>query len=160
MPCLANLRQKLAYRWDNLNHFWNQWVLNYNVERQRDFLGDLLSWFGFDNIDWRGMVSLLFSGMLLVFGTIALRLLRKDPEKRDPAVIAYEKFCRKLVKHGVVRNPAEGFTSFSHRARELNPDLGPVIIKITSLYQRLRYAPHPPTDGLKRLQLAIRHFPL
>jgi transglutaminase-like putative cysteine protease len=156
---VTSVWQKMAYRWDNLNHFWNQWVLNYNVKRQRDFLGDLLSWLGFDYIDWRGMVTLLFSGMLLVFGVIALRLLRKDPEKRDPAVIAYEQFCRKLAKRGIMRDPAEGFTNFSHRARLQNPQLGPVIAKITSLYQRLRNAPHPPADGLKRLQLAIRQFP-
>ncbi len=156
----TSLWKKMGYRWDNLNHFWNQWVLNYNDKRQRDFLGGLLSWLGFDDIDWRGMVTLLFSGMLLVFGLIALRLLRKNPENRDPAVIAYEQFCRKLEKRGIVRNPAEGFTTFSHRARQQNPDLGSVIAKITSLYQRLRYAPHPPTDSLKHLQRAIRQFSL
>jgi len=155
----ANLWKKMAYGWDNINHFWNQWVLNYNTKRQQNLLGDLLSWIGFDNVDWRGLVTLLFSGMLLIFGLIALRLLRKDPEKRDPAVIAYEKFCRKLAKRGIVRNPAEGFTNFSHRARQQNPELGPVIAKITALYQRLRYAPHPPTNSLKRLQLTIRQFP-
>jgi len=64
-----------------------------------------------------------------------------------------------LAKRGITRDPAEGFTSFSLRARLQNPQLGPVIAKITSLYQRLRYAPHPPADGLKRLQLAIRQFP-
>ena len=155
----TNLWKKMAYGWDNINHFWNQWVLNYNTKRQQNLLGDLLSWIGFDNVDWRGLVTLLFSGMLLIFGLIALRLLRKDPEKRDPAVIAYEKFCRKLAKRGIVRNPAEGFTNFSQRARQQNPELGPVIAKITALYQRLRYAPHPPTSSLKRLQLAIRQFP-
>jgi hypothetical protein len=115
-----------------------------------------MSWFGFDGLDWRGMVTLLFSGMLLVFCLIAIRLLRKGTEKRDPSVIAYQKFCRKLAKRGLVRDPAESFTAFSSRARQQFPELGPVIAKITSLYQHLRYAPHPPGDSLKRLQWEIR----
>jgi len=154
----ASVWIKMGYSWDNLNHFWNQWVLNYNVKRQQDFLGNFMSWFGFKDIDWRGMVTLLFSGMLLIFGLISLRLLRKIPEKIDPAVIAYQQFCRKLEKHGLIRDPYEDFTAFSLRASQQLPELRPPIDKITTLYQRIRYAPHPPANSLKDLQHAIRQF--
>ena len=154
----TGLWRKMGYSWDNLNHFWNQWVLNYNVKRQRDFLESFISWFGFKDVDWRGMVTLLFSGMSLVFCLIAIRLLGKGTQKRDPAVIAYQKFCRKMEKRGLVRGPSEDFTAFSFRARQQFPELGPLIAKITSLYQRLRYAPHPPADSLKRLQFAVRQI--
>ena len=154
----ASLWKKMGYSLDNINHFWNQWILNYDDTRQRNFLKKFMSWFGFGDIDWRGMVTLLFSGMFLVFGLIALKLLRKIPENRDPAVIAYQQFCHKLEKHGLVREPSEDFTAFSFRASQQLPELGMPIVKITSLYQRLRYAPHPPADGLKDLQHAIRQF--
>ena len=154
----SNLWQKMGYRWDSLNHFWNQWVLNYNNKRQRDFWESLTSWFGFDDINWTGMVALLFSGMFLIFGLIALGLLRKIPDKSDPAIIAYQQFCRKLEKHGLVREPSEDFTAFSFRARQQLPELGPLIVKITSLYQHLRYAPRPTAKSLKDLQRAIQQF--
>jgi transglutaminase-like putative cysteine protease len=154
----STLIRTMGYSWDNLNHFWNQWVLNYNTKRQQDFLDKLTSWFGYEDIDWRGMVTLLFSGMLVVFGLLTIRLLRYDAEKRDPAVIAYQAFCRKLEQRGLIRDPAETFTAFSLRARQSLPEKGPSIAKITSLYQRLRYAPYPPVGGLKRLRLAIRQF--
>ena len=153
---VTTLWKQIDYSLDNVNHFWNQWILNYNTKRQRNFLRGFMSWFGFDDIDWRGMVTLLFTGMLLVFGLIALKLLKKIPEYRDPAVIAYQHFCRKLEKRGLVREPSETFTNFSLRARQQFPELGSLIVKITSLYQRLRYAPHAPADSLKRLQLAVR----
>ncbi len=152
------LWRNMGYSWDNLNHFWNQWVLNYNVKRQQDFVGGIMSWFGFGDVDWRSMVTLLFSGMLFVFCLIAIRLLGKGSEKRDAAVIAYQQFCRKMEKRGLVRDPSEDFTAFSYRARERFPELGPPITKITSLYQRLRYAPHPPADSLKRLKFAVRQI--
>ena len=154
----TNLWKKMGYTLDNINHFWNQWILNYDATRQRNFLRDFMSWFGFGDVDWRAMVTLLFSGMLLIFSLIALKLLRKIPENRDPAVIAYQQFCRKLEKRGLVRAPSENFTAFSLRARQQFPELSPLIIKITSLYQRLRYAPHAPANSLKRLQFTIRQI--
>lgn len=156
----TRLLRQMGYGWDNINHFWNQWILNYNDQRQRHFLSRLLSWFGGGDIDWRSMVSLLVSGMFIVFVIIAIRLLKKESERKDPVVLAYQKFCRKLARQGMIRRPAEGAAAFAFRAGQRFPSLAPAINHITTLYQALRYTSNPPSNGLKQLQTAINHFRL
>lgn len=150
--------RKISYGWDNINHFWNQWILNYNNQRQLNLLSRFTSWLGFGDIDWRGMVILLTTSMSLVFGFIAIKLLKKEYARKDPVVSAYQKFCRKLAHRGLIKNPSEGAMDFAQRAREQYPNLTPAISHITSLYQRLRYTKHPPSDGLQQLQAAVRKF--
>lgn len=156
----SNLIRKFGYGWDNVNHFWNQWVLNYNKQRQQNFLARFMSWFGFDGINWRGMVFLLTASMLLVFSYFAVRLFKKEHQRKDPVVSAYQKFCRKLARQGIIRHPAEGPVDFAQRARNQYPNLAPAISHITNLYQRLRYAKHPPSNGLRQLQNAVKKFQL
>ncbi|MDH5264998.1 MAG: DUF3488 and transglutaminase-like domain-containing protein, partial [Betaproteobacteria bacterium] len=55
---LANLR----FAWDALNSQWNQWVLGYNVDRQRQFLGSL----GLDVLDWRSLAVYLTMAVFIV----------------------------------------------------------------------------------------------
>ena len=156
----SNIIRRLGYGWDNLNHFWNQWVLNYNQQRQKNFLSRLMSWFGFQDFDWRGMVVLLTSCILFVIGLIAVSLFNQEYTRKDPVVSAYQKFCRKLARRGISRDPAEGPMDFAQRARKQYPDLGPTISHITTLYERLRYAKHPPANGLQQLKIAVRRFHL
>lgn len=159
-----NLWRQFGYGWDGLNHAWNQWVINYNGKRQRNLLSSFLSHFGLDSgldsVDWKAMVTLLVAGIIFVLLVIAFLLLRplQRQGKKDPAQAAYQRFCRKLARHGMTRKPEEGAQDFSRRTRQQHPELGPAVANITSLYQRLRYAPHPPADSLQRLQAAVRKF--
>ena len=160
--------RQMRFGWDRVNNAWNQWVINYNDLRQRDFLMRQLARLGlgdiFDTIDWRAMVTLLVAGMALVLLAIAaftLRPWRQSPS--DPVVVAYQRFCQQLARRGIQRGPAEGPLDFSQRARQLRPDIEPAIAHITSLYLRLRYAPEAGTDKLhtkqlQRLQTAVRQL--
>ena len=156
----TQLLQKMGYGWDNINHFWNQWILNYNDQRQRHFLSRFLSWFGDGVIDWRNMTAMLAISMFIVFVITAMRLLSKESKQRDPVVIAYQKFCHKFARYGMNRKPAEGATEFASRACKRFPGLAPTINNITTLYEQLRYTSNPPSNGLKQLQYAINHFRL
>jgi transglutaminase-like putative cysteine protease len=156
----TRLLQQMGYGWDNINHFWNQWILNYNDKRQRHLLSRFLSWFGDGDVDWRKMVAMLVISMFVVFVITAIRLLKKESEQKDPVVLAYQKFCRKLARQGMIRKPAEGATDFAFRACKRFPTLAPTINNITAMYQRLRYTGNPPSGGLKQLQTAINHFRL
>jgi transglutaminase-like putative cysteine protease len=60
------LRQ-FALGWDSLNNAWNEWVLAYGPERQREFLSNL----GFGLLDWRGMTAI----MLVALSGVGLLLL-------------------------------------------------------------------------------------
>jgi len=156
--------RQLRFGWDRINHTWNQWVINYNDRRQRNFLTRLFSDIGFGEFDWRKTVGLLVAGMAVVVLIIALYTLRPwHKSQRDPVVSAYDRFCRQLARRGIQRGPAEGPLDFSQRARQLRPDIEAAIARITSLYLRLRYAPPPGADQLqqqqlRRLQSAVRQF--
>ncbi len=164
-PSWANkLWRQFGYNLDSLNHTWNQWVINYNDKRQRDLLSNFLSHFtpgsSLEPIDWKTMTTLLVAGISLVLLIVAFLLLRplQLQSKKDPIQAAYLRFCQKLARRGLTRRPEEGAQDFSRRMRQQHPELGPAIANITSLYQRLRYAPHTPADNLQRLQAAVRKF--
>jgi transglutaminase-like putative cysteine protease len=150
----ARAWRQFGYGWDNLNHYWNQWIIGYDQRKQMAFLSRL----GLGDIDWQGMVTLLFTGLGLVVAAIAVRLFRQHRHAHDPVVSAYRRFCRKLARHGLARQPAEAAGDFAARAQEARPDLASEVQAITDLYQALRYAPHPAADALRRLQRAVRRF--
>ena len=156
---LKKVGRQLSFSWDRINHTWNQWVVNYNTQRQQDFLSRMFASAGFDNIDWQEMISLLVAGMTLVMAVVALYLLqpwhRRD---RDPAQIAYERFCQRLSRRGMQRQPAEGPLDFARRAGQQYPQQARDINNIITLYERQRYAPYPTHGNLQRLQRAVRDF--
>ena len=57
------LRQ-LAMSWDSLNNSWNEWVLAYGPDRQKEFLSGL----GFGPVDWADMTV----AMTVALGGFAL----------------------------------------------------------------------------------------
>lgn len=156
--------RQLGFGWDRINHAWNEWIINYNDQRQRNIFSQLLSTLGLGEFDWRKMVGALLAGMAGVVLIIALYTLRPwNTSHNDPISTAYARFCRQLARRGIERAPAEGPIDFSRRARQLRPDIEPAIARITSLYLRLRYAPplaatQSQDDQLRRLQTAVRQF--
>lgn len=146
--------RQMNFGWDNLNHYWNQWIVNYNQATQKD----LLKFLGLGEMDWRGMVTLLMAGIGLLVAGFSLYLLRLQPAKADPVLAAYARFCRKLARRGIVRRAAEGADDFSQRAGEAMPSARQAIANISALYQHLRYAAQPPGHMLRQLQMQVRRF--
>jgi len=158
---LKKIGRQLNFGWDRINHAWNQWVVNYNTQRQQNFLSRLLASVGFDNIDWQEMISLLVAGMALVMAIVAMYLLRPwNRQNRDPAQVAYERFCQRLSRHGIQRQPTEGPLDFARRASQRYPQRARDIRNITALYERQRYTPCSTQGNLQRLQRAVRDFTL
>ncbi|NOX92494.1 MAG: DUF3488 domain-containing transglutaminase family protein [Gammaproteobacteria bacterium] len=156
---LKKMGRQLNFGWDRINHAWNQWVVNYNTQRQQNFLSRLLASAGFDNIDWQEMITLLVAGMALVMTVVAMYLLKPwNRQSRDPAQVVYERFCQRLSRRGMQRQPAEGPLDFSRRAGQRYPQRARDISNITALYERQRYAPYPTQKNLQRLQHAVRNF--
>lgn len=144
MPWLKALR----YRLDAVNNGWNQWVLGYDPQRQRDFLQR----FGLD-ADWRNMTALLAALCGLALLILTFWVLRQR-EKMDPARRAWRRFTRKLAKRGVVWQAWEGPDTFAARATQKLPVQAEKIHAIARCYANLRYARHasyadtPPNDGV------------
>lgn len=156
---LKKIGRQLSFSWDRINHTWNQWVVNYNTQRQQDFLSHMFASAGFDNINWQEMISLLVAGMTLVMAVVAVYLLRPwQRQNQDPAQMAYERFCQRLSRRGMQRQPTEGPLDFARRASQQYPQRAREINNITALYERQRYAPCPTQGNLQRLQRAVRDF--
>ncbi|MDP2431843.1 MAG: DUF3488 and DUF4129 domain-containing transglutaminase family protein [Pseudomonadota bacterium] len=144
----------LGLGWDLINNQWNQWVLGYNQERQRQFLSRFNPMLG----NWLGMVWALGLGaslLVLVVGIALwprLAIIRSDPASRE-----YQRFCRALARCRVPRGAAEAPEDYARRAVALRPDLGNEIKRITRLYLAARYGPEG-GDTLRDLQAGVRAF--
>jgi transglutaminase-like putative cysteine protease len=148
---LANLR----FAWDALNSQWNQWVLGYNVEQQRQFLSGL----GLGDVNWRNLAIWLTVATLVVGGLVGLGLVLRDlPMRRDPAVVAWERFCAKLAATGIVRSPHEGPLDFLARVEVVRPAIAATARDIVGRYVEARYGGGLTKPELRELLARVRGF--
>jgi len=148
--------RQLRYALDAVNNGWELWVLSYGPELQ----GELLAALGFIHPSWRSLavvLTLLSSALLL---GIAGWLLMKQPAPPDPVLRAYQRFCARVARFGLRRQPGEGPLDFSHRIVMARPELEWQVGRITELYISLRYGqPGDSARRLARLERLIRQFP-
>lgn len=137
--------------WDAANLTWYRWVVGYDRQRQEELLSSLRM----PQLSWRGLLLTLL--LVVLSALLALAALTRRTPKRDPALLAYQRFCRKLACVGISRAPAEGPAAFAQRAAALRPDLQPALEGITGLYLQLRYA-HAPGAELRSLRREIARF--
>jgi transglutaminase-like putative cysteine protease len=138
---------------DAVHYQWNHWVLQYSAKRQTEFMVRI----GLGALTWRGLtvaLALLLSAMLGIF---ALRMFRL-PMRRDPIVLAYQRFCAKLGRRGLLRRASEGPLDFAQRAKQQRPELASEIEHIVTLYSTLRYGYQQNAAEISRLRHAVRAF--
>jgi protein-glutamine gamma-glutamyltransferase len=133
---LYRMLRNARFGWDALNTFWSQWVLGYGPRRQQDFLAR----FGIDSRDLAQTGMALAGGVLLTLAGIGLTLVRRRHRPPDPVRRQYERYCKRLARHGLVRAPHESAAAFAARARAALPAAAAEIDSITSEYLHLRYA--------------------
>ena len=126
----------LLYSWDNLQHSWNDWVLNYDDQKQRNFLRDL-------NVgisSWGDMVIALVGMLFSVTGFYwFLSWYRERPPKPEQVEIHFQKFLKKMEKSGFIRQPSEDARDFLHRAVKEGFDKNNEASKIINLYLDIKY---------------------
>jgi transglutaminase-like putative cysteine protease len=148
--------QRMRLTWDSVTYTWNQWVLGYNPERQRQFLASL----GFSDATWQILAMVLFvcAGIAVLLGAaLALRDLRSGG-RRDAVRVAYDRFCSKLARLGLPRHPAEGPLVYARRAAQSHPEAASAIDEVTRHYIALRYGTAGTTDAIRHFQLLVRKF--
>lgn len=146
------LRQ-LALSWDSFNNAWNEWVLAYGPDRQKEFLSEL----GFGPVDWREMtvaMMVALSGLGLIYA--GLRWRRRYA--RDPVVRAWQRFCVRLAQRGLARRADEGPLAFAERVAACRPDLAASVWQISRRYAALRYGPFTSPAAVRQLQQWVRRF--
>ncbi|WP_332674540.1 transglutaminase TgpA family protein [Aromatoleum sp.] len=142
-------------QWEAASHTWNQWVLGYNPDRQRELLARL----GFPGTDWQALTVLLGATgaglMLLLFAGAFLQ--RNTADRLDRA---WSAFCRKLAKRGVARQPWEGPVDYGVRAANAFPRQAAALHAIAANYARLRYGPLAEPGAVLELYRRIRRLKL
>lgn len=144
----------LRQAWDFVDNGWNQWVLGYDFERQRQFLSGLSP----SLASLKGMLWGMVAGAGLLLGLLALWLLRRTPVRpKDELGRLYGRFLARLARVGVARGEAEGPADFAARAGRDRPDLAGDIRAITRLYIALRYG-KAGGDGVRELRRRVQGF--
>ncbi len=149
LPWLKELR----YRLDAVTNGWNQWVLGYTPQRQRDLLATL----GLNEPDWRSMTAVLAVLCGMVMLGLTLWILR-NRLRVDPVLAAWRRFTARLARRGIVWQTWEGPLDFAERAAAEDRRHDRDIREIAALYARLRYGPAPDPDDLARLKARIAAF--
>lgn len=157
LPFLARTNlawiREIRYRLDAVTNGWNQWVLGYNPQKQRD----LLSGLGFGEPDWRRMTAALavLCGVVMLGLTVWVLRHRRPV---DPALAAWRRFTKSLAARGVRWQPWEGPIAFADRVVTVRPEIAAAVHRIAKLYADLRYAPSPSAADLERLRRSVAEF--
>lgn len=133
-----------------VNNAWNQWILDYNPNRQQHFLEELGAAFG----NWR-----LPATLAVLVGLVLLWRRRRAARARDPLDAAYLAFCRLLARHGLEKALDEGPLSLARRVRQLKLPAGKIaaMTGFLELYSALKYgAPQAPDNQLARLNSLLK----
>lgn len=145
----------MRYQWEAVSNAWNQWVLGYTPERQRELLERL----GVRNPDWRSLSILMGLGAAgVMLGLLFWALFQRS--RLDPLERAWQHFCRKMRRHGLPRLQWEGPIEYADRAARALPEQADTIRAIAARYARLRYASRQAPDArqLRALEQRIRMF--
>jgi hypothetical protein len=143
---LSWLRQ-LRFRWEAVGNAWNQWILGYNPQRQREVLKHL----GMREPDWKAMTA----AMAALCGLLLLGLTVWVLHKRirlDPTVRAWNRLSRKLSRVGLARKDWEGPADYARRVALSRPELAKPMAVIAALYIGLRYGRLSGTEPQRRLR--------
>lgn len=143
----------LRNNWEALTNQWNQWVLGYNPDRQRE----MLTWLGVQEPSWQTMAVMLFWSVAGVLLLVALWLLR-GIRREDAVQRAWLRFCEKLARAGLARALPEGPLDYSGRIAGRLPAREAAVRAITALYVDLRYGPRADPHSVARMKQLVREF--
>ena len=148
--------RSIRFNWEAVQNSWNQWVLSYSQERQRDLIGLL----GLTP-NWESLTLLLAVVVTIVLALMAVLSLRTRTE-RDPLGEAFRLLRDRLERAGVTTAEHLGPRELYARSkRSLVPDDAKRARKLLSRIERMRYS--RTSEGVARadiraLRRAIREF--
>ena len=130
---LDGIREKM----DAMQYGWRRWILGYDSESQAGLLKSVLD--KMSSIPLAALVGALFLGIFLLWFVMLGLGRRQNYEAYEHQL--YRKFCKRLEKHGVLREPQQTPYEFALIASRKLPSRAAAIQDFSSLYQQLCYVP-------------------
>jgi len=151
VPILQNLQQA----WDAADSAWNEWILGYGPDQQIALLRSL----GVDKPDWRSLTVLLGATLAALLAGLTLwTAWRYRRPQVDEVQRLYQRYARRLARHGIRREPWEGPLHYCDRAVRSLPAFAGAMRGITTCYLRLRYEGRTEPEELVRMRRLVRTF--
>lgn len=142
-----SLLNTLRLRWEGFNYLWSRWVLGYDQNTQSAFFE---RWLGGIDV-WRLALFVLVGGALIIGSITLIMLWGQRKQYRYPADRHYQRFCYKLARAGIPRQPGEAPRDYARRVAQQRPDLSSQLNRVTELYELASYAGnHAAIADLKR----------
>ncbi|WP_024329485.1 DUF3488 and transglutaminase-like domain-containing protein [Thioalkalivibrio sp. ALR17-21] len=127
---LQDWREFIGFRWET-------WVLAFTPERQQR----LFERFGLDPRDWRSVLIALGVSFGTLAAGVALWLLLRGRERRDPAQRALYRLSRRLRGAGLAHQPHESVDAWVRRVAAARPQDREALEAFARHYNALRFAP-------------------
>jgi transglutaminase-like putative cysteine protease len=148
------LVNQIRFGWEALNYQWDTRVLGFDADVQDVLLTSL----GLTN---SGPFPLVMQVLIVIAALLIIYAgwmqLRTRP-RADRVQALYERYCQKLARIGVQRDPWEGPSDFAKRAAQSFPNASEYVRQITETYIALRYAPGPAAISLDKFAKKINAF--
>jgi len=148
------LVNQIRFIWEALNYQWDTRVLGFDADVQDVLLTSL-------GLTKSGPLPLAMQVLIVIFvlliiyaGWMQLRTRRRV----DRIQALYERYCQKLARIGVRRDPCEGPVDFAKRATKSLPSASKYVRQITDTYIALRYAPGPAVISVDKFAKEINAF--
>ncbi len=140
--------------WEALNYQWDTRVLGFDADVQDVLLTSL-------GLTSSGPLPLVMQALIAIAALLiiyaAWMRLRTRP-RADRIQALYERFCQKLTRIGVSRDPWEGPSDFAERAAQSLPNQSERVRQITETYVALRYAPGSDVSSLHKFAKEVNAF--
>src|SRR6266496_2077338 len=145
---------QIRLTWEALNYQWDTRVLGFDADVQ-DVLLTSLGLINGGHLPLAMQVLIVIFVLLIIYaGWTQLRTRRRV----DRIQALYERYCQKLARIGVRRDPCEGPVDFAKRATKSLPSASKYVRQITETYIALRYAPGPAAISLDKFAKKINAF--
>jgi hypothetical protein len=145
---------QIRLTWEALNYEWDTRVLGFDADVQDVLLTSL----GLTN---SGPLPLVMQVLIVIAALLIIYAgwmqLRTHP-RADRIQALYERFCQKLARIGVSRDPWEGPSDFAKRAAKSLPNESERVRQITETYVALRYAPGSDVSSLHKFAKEVNAF--
>ena len=146
------LFKQFEYWTDQFNNRWNDWILDYDDQSQRDLFKNL-GWSGFSK---QQMIIIMIVVVALFVLLTSIKWFHQK-NRKQPLTMAYNTFLKKLERKNIAPvNSSMGPNDLKKHLSQLGVIRFQHLILLLDEYKQLRYREEAPNDS--KLKSLVRRF--